>query len=693
MVSFLAISISIASHAQEGAKKLPRKKIPIDSDRMIVLTYGNPAWNTSSTTIETSTVIMRDSSTGKIVQITLDETQPDSSSFSGTFAVTWTSAQQINPEVYIPPQELTQNQKGLEKLQEMILKGELPRKPFLIKKGDRGENIFDVYDTKDQVENALALYKKSKEPTVSVPVAAIAEKSAAAAVLEAEQIAAIEVEKQKLASEAVKREQERLRFEQIERQKADELKRKQAEMDAALREKRKKEAIEFAKLGMEFFRSGNFEEAEKNFVQSIERDPSNVNYYYSYGVSLYKNGKFNQSLVILNMAKGEGFDPIEKDFYIALNHYRLKEYKVAMEEFGAIKKTKHKAMAPSSAFYMGIIDFDQARYEQAKPNFQETLDTSSDPRLDEKAEEYIEKIDRILMFAKNKAKQFLFSAKLGTVYDSNVLLTANSTADQASPSSIGGPRAIVGGSIHWRPIYEKAHEFGLKLNTDYYYTFTSSLAQADPFLNNLNAPYVYKGMLWGKGYKLELKPAYEILNLDANNDGTKERYMDSIVFDCSNTLVMNENWYSSYNLKSRKDTVSSSTGLNAVKVTLNFNNIFFFNKKKTVGVVADGGLTSNNAEGRDNKFSRFDIGGTYLTPGPWETQATAGLAFFQANYSESSTGRADSNFTLATSMSKSLYDWLSGNINASYVINNSNQSANAYKKYTIGIQFAADYSL
>src|SRR5690606_27145964 len=143
---------------------------------------------------------------------------------------------------------------------------------------------------------------------------------------------------------------------------------------------------------------------------------------------------------------------------------------------------------------------------------QKSLDTSKDPKLDERSEEYIERIEREMYFAKNKAKKFIISAYFGPQYDSNVLLVSEETAATTSgASSEGSLRYSSGGSLFYRPIYEKSYEFGAKVKTDYVYTAETALDDYDTWAINGSLPFTYKGVLFGKGLKTELIPYLERL--------------------------------------------------------------------------------------------------------------------------------------------------------------------------------------
>ena len=110
--------------------------------------------------------------------------------------------------------------------------------------------------------------------------------------------------------------------------------------------------------GQEFYEHGDFVNAEKKFKEAVDLDPDAHEYYYKYGVTLYRNQKFNDALVALKLSKVESNQELEKKYYIGLVHYRLAELDNALHQFQEIVKSKDSTLAPSALFYAGVILFE-----------------------------------------------------------------------------------------------------------------------------------------------------------------------------------------------------------------------------------------------------------------------------------------------------------------------------------------------
>ncbi len=689
----VASATPAATPAVPGTKKARKARASIASMKSVIIEYQQSAWNQTPTDIDSARILVKDSKTGRVSQILLQETEPDSGKFSGAFVFNWEKGTEFRPDVYIPDQALFDREDGFRIIQAQMAANQIRSLPIVMREEDSGLQFLNVFDSKkdaeaaEQAENDKKIQKAIES---AKPPKLMNDKVAASQILEANEIAKLELERKKAAEEALKKESERLRILEEERLKKEEEMKKLAQMAVEDLKKQKALAQKLADQAMALYTKSEFVKSEAKFAQASQLDPENDSFYYSYGITLYRNKKYNRAIAILQLAKVQRSQEPEREFYIALCLYRMKDFEKAEAKFNSIRLTKEKTYGPSSAFYIGLLKFELLQYEKAKPFFEEVLDTSSDPKLDEQAENYIEQINRILEFARMRSKKFTLSLSFGTQYDSNILLISDSVLDAARPSAVGDMRTAAGAGLQYRPILEKSIEWAIKTRFDSIRTLKADFVQADPNILNASAPFTYKGTMFQKGYRLLATPAYEKLWLDVNADGTPENYINSILFDLNNSFVMSDNWFFSTIVKYRQDTGVTDTSVNASRISLNLNNIWFFNKKKTQGLMGDLGYTLNNAEGALFKFNRVDLSAIYLAPFVFETNSTLGLSMFSATYPEHVNSRKDLNITIISGVSRPLTGWLNLGVNASYIINNSNVELNKFNKYIVGVNFSSD---
>ncbi len=648
---------------------------------MLRLNYGFPKWNKSPTAIDTASVLVREGSTGRIVQIQVEETAPDSSIFTGLYSVQWQSISKMAPEFFAPPQDLLNTTQGLKKIKEMIENKELKRNPFILRRGPGGSQMVEVFDSKDQARAAMKIYRDERssleiqrQKVVSESAMAVAEMATDAAEREA----------------AAKAAMERVRLGQVESRKVMDREEQFKLLPKSEQDRRKKEAVKLAAEALALFKAGDFPGAQKKFEAAVELDPTEKGYSFQYGVTLFRNDRNNQSLVVLDLATGKDVNVVERDYYKALNYYKLKEFAHAKDAFTKVQEANDPDMSPSAAFYLGMLLFEDKNYEASKEQFQKVLDISKDPKLDASADAYIETILRLMQFEAERKRKWTLSATLGLNYDSNILQISDSQMDTGTASNTAGYRVLQQGSVKYRPVFSEKKEWATQLDLVNMYTlddgfkYDSTLHKTDPMLATLTLPYTFKGLVGGKGLKADIVPGYESLYMAVEGD-TPEEILTSYILNSLNTLVMSENWFSSYNLEMRYDAskLSSSTGVNdstAFKAKLGFGNMLFLNKEKNQILTADLGYTSNQAKGANVVFDRIDLAVGYIGPAFWEMTYNPKISYFMLNYTQNSNGRTDHSYTASCALSKKINDTFSSAFMMSYNINQSNVDSYTFKR-------------
>ncbi len=662
----------------------------IDPSRLMSISYGSSSWNTDSKKIDSAYLIMRDKKTGKIVQIQLEETEPDSSQFVGQFSVNMGPGENVSPEIFVPPSEVRGTDRDNRKLYDMIRNNKLPRKPVIWKKNDKGQALIDVYDTREQAEAAMKAYQseqklaqEQKQKALVKPVPSEAEISAAVL---AEKKNALD----KMAIEAAKREADRVRLEQIERQKAEERAKAAREASEKERLERRARAAKIHGEALTFYDQGDFVEAERLFKQVVELDPGNPAYYFKYGISLYRNEKYNGALVVFNLAQVGAKSELEKRYYMGLTYYRLGEIDAALKEFDTVAASQDSVMAPSAIFYKGVILFTVEKYDESKKAFETVIDTSKDPRMDEQAEEYLDRIANAMAFQKMRASKFTLTGIVGAMYDSNVLLAPDVPPEQGSVTDISDFRLLTIADLEYRPIFTQHHEWTPHANAGLTNSANPKAAPADPFLYNLNLPYSYKGVMGKKGFKLTVKPSYEILFMAPSaSASTKANILNSYYLGFDATIIMSPNYFASYGFEYRVDDsrLDSSAGINdadANKYTLRTTHSLFLDKARKEALVGSAGYVMNAAKGGDKKYKRIEGAVIYVRPTKWNASWSVGLNLFSLKYPQSTTSRSDFNSTISTGITKPIRDWVTWGVIGSYTKNNSTEkTTNEYSKYLI----------
>lgn len=692
LIYMISINGVVTSYDVTQAKEQQQIKpnSNMQGSKNIRIYYASSSWNKDSSQLDSAFLFFRDGRSGKTAKILIEETEPDSSTFQGNFSIGWAQMDTFEPEVYIPPENLRgDSQNSLAKFYQLLNTKKVTQKPVVFRVSPEGQTILDVYDTPEQAQQAQQAYQKEAELAQQ---AELAKKSLSQPVPHS---AAVEVAKNKerqvvmdqMAKEAAKREGDRIRLEQIERQRMEERIKQQKMRDEKARMARQAQAREFAEAALDLYRLGQYKEAEENFRNSVELDPENKDYYFKYAITLYRNDKFNESLVIMKLVPEDPSLTDEKNYYMGLIHYRLKEFDSALTFFNKVQQSHNVQLAPSATFYKGLILFTQEKFEEAKPAFEWVIDASQDPTLDNRAEEYLEKIAQLIIYNKNKKKKFLVNATVGANYDTNVLLASDNVNSQGSATKEADYRLVLGGGGEYRWIYGDVHELSTKINSSYLRSSKSELSIADPFQNTLTLPYVYKGNLLGKGFRLNVSPGYETLNMPVETDGPQENILNSILLTIDNTFIMSDRWYSSYVIDVRQDDsrLTSSVGDNdadALKYSLKTTQMFFRDKSLKRAVIGNLGLVENDAKGSNKKYFRIEGGVTYTAPVRKDDSWNLGLAVYTLNYPSADDHRKDTDVSLTLGYAHPFYEWLLTNLSVNYTNNQSNVTDNQYSKYS-----------
>lgn len=666
---------SAFASAQEDARK-----IRLDSRRPIRIDYLAPSWNRSPDTQESSAIIIRDSLTGRVVKVEVMESGPNTAYFVGVYQIAFTTGDkiEITPEIYVAPLSLIKSDQALNNINGLIREGTLLRKPYFLRT-EKGIQTISVFDSRAQAVEAYQSFLKTGmgRPLIDP------------AVFDAQRLAQKTRDELARAAEAARAEENRKSLEAEEKKRQEERIRQQAALNAAEKARRRQQAQALAEEGMRLYQKEDYAAAEEKFNKSTELDPENDSYNFPYGVTLYRNEKYNAAIVRLRLAQGEKVNINERDYFIALSHMRLKEYDQASNLFSELRKREDKVLSPSAAFFSGVIDFQQENYDSAKINFEYVLDNSVDAAMDQQAESYIEQIANIKQFEEMRKKKFILSANLGLMYDSNILSVSAANA----PTDLAGLRWSYSGSLEYRPVFSEKNEFSAILTLADMYSMDSAFKaktefqNTDPLVLNLSLPYKRKGIYFGKPAQLGLTPAYETIQMNADGEGPRENIVNSTVLKGDATLVMTEDHYANYALELRSDNSmiedAGDDDVSASKITLSTSQTVFQDKRKTTAIIGEGALSLNTALGDNQSYNRLDLAGSYLMPAFGESNFITRLGLGYATYPKHLVGRTDTNYNLSLVLMKQVSESFGATLTGSYTKNNSTLETSVYDKYMI----------
>lgn len=644
------------------------------------IVYGSPSWNTDSKRVDSAFLFLRNKQTGQVIKVVLEESDPDSSRFIGDFSLQMKQSKDLSQyEAYIPPQSMRSSEEAAKKFNLLLSQNQVEKKPIAIR--EKSNRIsFEVFDTQDQATRAEKAYAQEKETADQSNITARDSENETNGPEKTE----FQLKSEKDAAE---REANRIRIEQIEKQKIIGRQQQLQKLTEAQKNVQLEQAKKLADLAMKDYQSGRFSIAEVKFKKSAELDPNNSSFYYQYGVTLYKNNKADQALVVFGISKVDPALENEKKYYMALCHYKLKETSSAEPLFLEVSNSDDKILAPSARFYHGYLLFEQEKFDGAKNSFETVIDTSDDPQLAKRAEEMLEQILQAQQFKVQQSKRWNLTLALGSMYDSNVLLAQDNQTSQGTALKISDYRFLLAASIENRAVITKSYEWAPRFSTFYLYSLKSAAAIADPLVATLYLPLNWKSIFLDKNSQWQIGPGYETLFMDANASGQRENIMNSLYVNGKQNLFIRDNWISAHELEVRQDKSllagsENENNYDAMKYTLRVTESLMMNPARTELMIPTISYTANDAKGSNRYYTKFEIGSAYIRPVKYFGSWISSLTFYQLRYSKAQPTRMDSNMAIATGFNR---PWIGANwgLTATYSSNTSDSEANQYSKFTV----------
>lgn len=456
-----------------------------------------------------------------------------------------------------------------------------------------------------------------------------------------------------------RQEEERLQTELREVQRREQLRLEQERMSAAQRAKRKAEAKVLGESALAAYRANDNEKAARDFSKAAELDPDNDSYYFQYAVTMYRLEDYNRSLALFSLADGPGVDSVEKEYYIALNHMRLREFDKALKGFQEVQAEKESELSPVAAYFAGTLLFQSEKYPEARQSFEYVLDHSKDPKMDNEAERMIEEINRIENYLASAKEIFRVGLNMGLIYDTNIM---NMSTENLA-TDVAGFRANYGASLTGHLVRTRKHNLSLQLGVSDLYSVNSkfkgdaTLQATDALQMSATLPYQWDFEIGERSNTFMLTPTYKTLAL-AIEEGKRSTIMTSTGASLSWSLVVSGSWISQVSMESAADAFSlevtdPNNDQSATRLMLSTTQTRLLHPSGNELVSFDLGTTSNAARGINQRYRNVALGVTYLRPGPWKSPVSFRVDYTNQVYPESLENRKDTLMNLSVSHIKS----------------------------------------
>jgi len=457
----------------------------------------------------------------------------------------------------------------------------------------------------------------------------------------------------------------------------------QQKMSEAQKAKKKQEAVALVAKADALYAKKNYKDAEKLYAQATELDPETEAYYYRYGVSLYKLGNYNKSLATLSLADVDPNQALEKDYYISLNHLKLKDYDKALKKLVEIREENSPDFSPMASFFAGNIEMQQQKFPAARKSMEYVIDNSKDPKLDKSAEDMLEQIDRLESYYEGKKEKYRFTVYAGLMYDTNVLNVAENNVS----TDVKAWRLNYGGSALAILYRTMTSDLGVKLSYADYYSVNSTfqsdatLQAADAMDVGVSIPYHQEIKFGKKQANLEVIPAYKNIYLAASG-GARSVAVTTTEVATTLSAPVKPDLLMSGRLDLGADTsqLASSVGdddLSGTKYGITITPIQLLDLKGEKTLSGDFSYLMNNANGKNFKYNKIGLAATYGFPTFYKGNGSLRADYSIQDYASAATPRKDTNIMFTAGYNKDLSkQW---NMNLSFQATTANSDVETYK--------------
>lgn len=444
----------------------------------------------------------------------------------------------------------------------------------------------------------------------------------------------------------------------------------------------------------------NYKGAENLYSQATELDPTAEAYLYRYGVTLYKVGNYNKSLATLSLADVSTEQAVEKDYYIALNHLKLKDYDKSLKKLVEVREENSPTLSPMASFFAGNIELQQQKFPEARKSMEYVLDNSKDPGLDRSAEAMLEQIDRLESYYESKKEKYRFTVFSGLIYDTNVLNVAENNVS----TDVKAWRLNYGASALAILHRSMTSDFGAKISFADYYSANSSfqndatLQAADAMELGVSLPYHLEFKIRKKPANLEVIPSYKNIIMSPTGSGSREVVVRSAEVATTLSAPLRQDLLLSgrLDLGADESALVTSVGdddLSGTKYGLTVTPVQVLDMKGDTTLAGEFSYLLNNANGKNYRYSRAGFAATYSIPSFAKGFGSVRADYSLQNYAVAATPRKDTNISLTTSYNKDLSKKWNMLLSLQMMTTNSDVETYKYNKFLVTSLFTYTTSI
>jgi tetratricopeptide (TPR) repeat protein len=472
----------------------------------------------------------------------------------------------------------------------------------------------------------------------------------------------------------------------------------QQKLTDAQKQQREERAAELAKKADEAYAKRNYKQALDGYTQAALLTPNDESLFYRRGVTLYKTGNYAKSLSALSGLEVDPSLTTEKDYYVALNHLKLKDYDRALKELIEVREEDSEELGPTASFFAGNIEFQKQKYPAARKSMEYVLDHSKDPKLDRSAEEMIEQIGRIEAAQASKSEKYRLTVFGGLAYDSNVLNIAENNVS----TDVKAWRLVYGASAVAFLSRTVDTDLSVQLSLSDYYSLDSSfrgnstLQAADALELGISLPYHRDLTLSKRTVGLEVTPSYKNIYMSPTG-GTRSVVIRSTALATTVSTPLQSDLLGSARLdlgrdESLLDTSVGDNDLSGTRYGLTLIPLKLLDPKGQRIISGEISYLIDNTAGKEYRYERYGLAASYAFPTFRNGLGSLRVDYGVQNYRDATVPRKDTVGMLTAGYSKDLSRQWSWATTLQFTNANSDVDVYKYNKYLLMSLFTYNVS-
>lgn len=412
-------------------------------------------------------------------------------------------------------------------------------------------------------------------------------------------------------------------------------------------------------------------------------------------IELYNRQQYAEAGALLDSIKNSRGQYVRWYYYYGLNQMRLGNNERAQTSLEIFVRRSPLTETARAYYYIGLIQFNEGEYEKAINSLQLSLDTSSDPQLDNMSEALIDRAVRYQSYYEN-SKRANLTFLVGYTYDSNVI---NFSPD-LFPEKLSGHVLNYGGSFAYKAVDKYNFVFEPTLAVLDAYTLddsfkaNSTVQSTDALQVLVSLPvklYTDEGLLSNR-YEFSLNAYNVYLPLTSTK---RELSVSSFFLRAQVLIPVTARYTMRYNAVlavdkshgfSSEDDDASGPRYELLATLVQYtsdsglNNIFY-----------DLGAEMSGAEGINARYRRYVAGLGYMYGSFWDTTSAVRLGYSYLEYPNKATPRRDNQVNFSYNINKDLSAGSAVGVTLGAVSNSSDTELNKYSDYSVGLLYTKNF--